>query len=48
VMFGSRTMCLGGIFVVFGGLVMFVSGHGILAWFVSSQAGRTRGLCQRS
>jgi hypothetical protein len=32
VMFGGGTMCLGSVFVVFGSLVMFVSGHGILVW----------------
>jgi hypothetical protein len=30
VMFGGGTMCLGSVFVVFSGLVMFISGHGIL------------------
>jgi hypothetical protein len=30
VMFGGGTMCLGSVFVVFGSLVVFVLGHGIL------------------
>ncbi|MGA7807497.1 hypothetical protein [Bradyrhizobium sp.] len=30
VMFRGGTMCLGSVFVVFGSLVVFVSGHGIL------------------
>jgi hypothetical protein len=30
VMFGGGTMCLGSVFVVFSGLVMFISSHGIL------------------
>jgi hypothetical protein len=30
VMFGGGTMCLGSVFVVFGGLVMFVFSHEIL------------------
>jgi hypothetical protein len=30
VMFGGGTMCLGSVFVVFGSLVVLVSGHGIL------------------
>jgi hypothetical protein len=47
VMFGSGTMRLGGSFVVFGCLVVFVFGHEILV-VVSSQSGRTRGPSQRS
>jgi hypothetical protein len=35
VMFGGGTMCLGSVFVVFGSLVMFVSGHGILVWLLT-------------
>lgn len=30
VMFGGGTMCLGSIFVMFGSLIVFISGHGIL------------------
>lgn len=38
VMFGGGTVCLGRAFVMFGSLVVFVSGHGILL-VVSSQPG---------
>ena len=31
-MFSGRTMCLGGIFVMFGCFIMFVSGHGKPPW----------------
>jgi hypothetical protein len=47
VMFGSGTMRLGGVLVVFGCLVMLVFGHEILVVF-SSQSGRTRDVRQRS
>ena len=47
VVFGSGTMCLGSVFVVFGSLVVFVLGHGILVG-CQLQPAQTRRIRKRS